>query len=75
MGLNVSNRQIVLELGLDESDSQMRADWLRRSVWKPARRYGYKAWWKWKGFGRCRAPSCAHTGEFPRKNRRFIWVL
>ncbi len=29
MGLNVSNRQIAEELGLDESDGQMMADLLR----------------------------------------------
>ena len=34
MGLNVSNRQIAEELGLDESDGQMMADLLRGGIVK-----------------------------------------
>ncbi|MEF8711976.1 MAG: hypothetical protein V5B39_00070 [Accumulibacter sp.] len=34
MGLNVSNRQIAHELGLNESDSQQMADLLRQGVFK-----------------------------------------
>lgn len=35
MGLNLSNRQIAKELGLDESDSQAMADQLRGGIVKP----------------------------------------